>query len=67
MYSSGFANTFSCQSYQIDLSAFKDTLFEMNKNIYFGDNLVVTINWNPTNKFTFQTVGAASANTITAP
>jgi hypothetical protein len=67
MYSSGIANIFSCLSYPIDLSAFKDTLFSLNKNIYFGDNLVLTINWNPTNKFTFQTVGAANANTITAP
>ena len=58
MYSSQTANTFSNQSYQIELSAFKDTLMELNKNIYFGDNLVLTINWNPANKFTFQTVGA---------
>ena len=58
MYSSQSANTFSNQSYQIELSAFKDTLMELNKNIYFGDNLVLTINWNPANKFTFQTVGA---------
>ena len=37
-------------SYQIDLSAFKDTLMELNKNIYFGDNLVLTINWNSCTK-----------------
>ena len=40
-------------SYQINLSAFKDTLMEINKNIYFGDNLVLTINWNAGNKFVY--------------
>ena len=40
-------------SYQIDLSAFKDTIMELNKNIYFGDNLVLTINWNSCTKIGF--------------
>ena len=40
-------------SYQIELSAFKDTIMELNKNIYFGDNLVLTINWNPCTKIGF--------------
>ena len=66
MYSQQTAATASAQSYQIDLSAFKDTLLELNKNIYFGDNLVLTINWNPANKFTFKTVGSTSANKIVA-
>ena len=33
-------------SYQINLSAFKDTILELNKNIYWGNNLVLNINWN---------------------
>jgi hypothetical protein len=40
-------------SYQIELSAFKDTIMELNKNIYFGDNLVLTINWNSCTKTQF--------------
>ena len=28
----------------------QDTLMELNKNIYFGDNLVLTINWNSCTK-----------------
>ena len=40
-------------SYQIDLSAFKDTIMELNKNIYFGVNLVLTINWNSCTKIGF--------------
>ena len=40
-------------SYQIELSAFKDTIMELNKNIYFGDNLVLTINWNSCTKIGF--------------
>jgi hypothetical protein len=40
-------------SYQIELSAFKDTIMELNKNIYFGDNLVLTINWNSALKMGF--------------
>ena len=57
-------------TYQIELSAFKDTLMELNKNIYFGDNLVLTINWNSANKFSFVTtttetvVGAGPATLI---
>jgi hypothetical protein len=57
-------------TYQIELSAFKDTLMELNKNIYFGDNLVLTINWNSANKFSFTTTttatvtGAAAATLI---
>ena len=51
-------------SYQINLSAFKDTLMEINKNIYFGDNLVLTINWNAGNKFVFNS--ATIGNVVTA-
>ena len=49
------ANLANSISYQIELSAFKDTLMELNKNIYFGDNIVLTINWNSANKFSFTT------------
>ena len=31
-------------SYQINLSAFKDSILELNKNIYWGKNLVLNIN-----------------------
>jgi len=57
-------------TYQIELSAFKDTLMELNKNIYFDNNLLLTINWNSGNKFTFTTTttatltGAATATLI---
>ncbi len=35
---------YNALTYLINLSAFKDTLMELNKNIYFGDNIVLTIN-----------------------
>ena len=52
-------------SYQINLSAFKDTLMELNKNIYFGDNIIFTINWNAFNKMGFTTTAVVAANVLT--
>jgi len=52
-------------SYQLNLSAFKDTLMELNKNIYFGDNIVLTINWNSFTKCGFTTTAIVAANTAT--
>ena len=67
IYSSQIANANNVRSFQIELNAFKDTLMELDKNIYFGDNLVLTINWNPAQRFAFQAVGAGQQNTITGP
>ena len=53
-------------TYQIELSAFKDTLMELNKNIYFDNNLLLTINWNSGNKFTFTTTTTATLTGATA-
>ena len=50
-------------SYHIDLSAFKDTILELNKNIYFGDNLVLTINWNSCTKMGFNNTTTTGALT----
>ena len=41
-------------AYQINLDAFKHTLLELNKDIYFGDNLVLTITWQQSTKFIIQ-------------
>ncbi len=41
-------------TYQIELSAFKDTLMELNKKIYFDNNLLLTINWNSRKKLASQ-------------
>ena len=57
----------NCISYQINLSAFKDTLMELNKNIYFGDNLLLTITWNAAIKMGFTTSALVAANTLTTP
>ena len=54
------ANVANSISYQIELSAFKDTLMQINKNIYFDDNLLLTITWNSANKFSFTTPLTAS-------
>ena len=52
-------------SYQINLSAFKDSILELNKNIYWGNNLVLNINWNAAIKMGFSTTATVAANTIT--
>ena len=57
----------NCISYQINLSAFKDTLMELNKNIYFDNNLLLTINWNSVVKMGFTTSALVAANTLTGP
>ena len=41
-------------AYQINVDAFKHTLLELNKDIYFGDNLVLTITWQQSTKFVIQ-------------
>ena len=63
LFYSAVDNNSNAMSYQIDLSAFKDTLMEINKNIYFGDNLVLTINWNAGTKFTFTSFAINNATT----
>ena len=56
----GAAAVTNCISYQIELSAFKDTIMELNKNIYFDDNLLLTITWNSATKFSFSTTTTAT-------
>jgi len=40
-------------SYQLPLGSIKDTLLEINKSIYFGDNLILSLSFNPLTKFTW--------------
>ena len=56
---------YNALTYHINLSAFKDTLMELNKNIYFGDNLVLTINWNSFVKTGFTTTAVVTTNALT--
>ena len=56
---------YNALTYHINLSAFKDTLMELNKNIYFGDNIVLTINWNSFVKTGFTTTAIVTTNTLT--
>jgi hypothetical protein len=37
-------------AYHLNLDSFKETLMAIDKNLYFGDNLVLTIIWAPANK-----------------
>ena len=60
------ANVNNSISYQIELSAFKDTLMEINKNLYFDDNLILTITWNSATKFSFVTPATADLATPVA-
>ena len=59
VFYTGVADRATSISYQIELSAFKDTLMELNKNLYFDDNLLLTITWNSANKFSFTTTATA--------
>ena len=60
VFYTGAADKSNSLTYQIELSAFKDTLMELNKNIYFDNNLLLTINWNSGTKFSFTTTTTAA-------
>jgi len=53
-------------AYQINLDAFKHTLLELNKDIYFGDNLILTITWQQSTKYIIQSVSETNPNTLQA-
>ena len=44
-------------SYQLPLGSIKDTLLEINKSLYFGDNLILSLSFNPATKFSWLTTG----------
>ena len=44
-------------SYQLPLGSIKDTLLEINKSLYFGDNLILSLSFNPSTKFSWLTTG----------
>lgn len=48
-------------SYQLDLGTLYDTIMCLNKTLYFGDNLILTLQWAPTTRFTW-----LSRTTVTA-
>jgi hypothetical protein len=58
-------------SYQLSLSSVKDTLLEVNKSLYFGDNLILSLSFNPASKFCFKTTrlidNSAGSITTAAP
>ena len=51
------ANSGLAISYQLPLFSVKDTLLEVNKSLYFGDNLILSLSFNPATKFSWQTGG----------
>ena len=60
-------------SYQLPLGSIKDTLLEINKSLYFGDNLILSLSFNPATKFSWvvtrtadPSVSTTSTNLITA-
>ena len=40
-------------AYHLNSDAFKETLMSIDKNLYFGDNLILTIVWASANKFSW--------------
>lgn len=58
-------------SYQIPLKSIKDTILEVNRSLYFGDNLILSLSFNPTNKFSWISNGGIdggqSAGTTASP
>lgn len=54
------ANTALAVSWQMELGGVKDTILEVNKSLWFGDNLILTLQWNPTTKFS----GLANAGVL---
>ena len=65
LFTGSLAATANYVSYYKNLSAFKDTKLELKKNIYWGNNLVLNINWNAAIKMGFSTTAAAAGVTLT--
>ncbi len=54
-------------SYQIPLASVKDTILEVYKSLYFGDNLILSLSFNPTQKFSWLTTGGVDGTPTTTP
>ena len=52
-------------SYQIPLRAVKDTILEVNKSLYFGDNLILSLSFNPSTKFSWLSTGGVDGGQST--
>ena len=52
-------------SYQLPLGSIKDTLLEINKSLYFGDNLILSLSFNPSTKFSWLTTGGVEGGQST--
>ena len=61
---SSAAGTFAA-SYQLPLGSIKDTLLEINKSLYFGDNLILSLSFNPSTKFSWLTTGGVEGGQST--
>lgn len=46
-------------SFQLPLSSVKDTLLEVNRSLYFGDNLILSLSFNPATKFSWKSTAGA--------
>ena len=52
--------------YQFNLGMFHDTILSINKTLYFGDNLILTLQFNPATKYSWKnTPGSAGVSTST--
>jgi hypothetical protein len=45
------AATSICVAYQLDLGSLYETIMSLNKTLYFGDNLILTLSWAPVQRF----------------
>jgi hypothetical protein len=56
-------STIQCQSYQLNLDLVKHSILAINKDLFFNENIILSITFAPSNKFTWTTTSAFPAGT----
>ena len=62
LFGSSVLNTNLALSYQIALENLEHTILSVNKNLYFGENLILSITFNPLNSFAWYSSSVSDPN-----
>ena len=61
LFSNITANTACCLSYQLNLELLEHSILSLNKDLYFNENIILSITFAPTSKFAWTTLTAVPA------
>ena len=63
LFSNVSVSTACCLSYQLNLELLEHSILSLNKELYFNENIILSITFAPTSKFAWTTLTAVPANT----